>query len=785
MPPPCAPSKCSAHAPGFPKATRCAGVWLWVWIFLCLLGESASWGQVQRPQSAAVAAPLRPLSLITNLGQLRELSRVEADRGHPVRVAATVTLYDSQWDALFVHDGSAPTFVFRTNRSQAFRVGEVIEIVGRSRVGFTPSIEAFELRPTGQSGPLPILEATLEELISGRMDCQRVKVRSVIRSMYAEFDRLTLEFGEAGGRYEAHLANYTNRFLPTHLLDARVEITGVVGANLTSQSRAMGVRLYPVDLDSIRIIEPAVTNGFDRPSQSIDTVLFFNSAAGVGQRIKIEGVVTMASGLGRVFVQDETGGMGVLLSRSPLRRDPNGLYLNIPLPGHLEPGDRVEVLAYPALGRDFAPMLTEAWMRKLGKSVLPTPVRISAASALTGTNHARVIKIEGNLLAAESRSLPASTNSILTLSDNDVIFEAEVVGPSPPLRLASRLEMTGICVVEMDEWQQPRAFRLQLPGPHWIRVLHAPSRFGLQHALALAGAIGLILAGSNWILRRQVARHYQSVVEKDQINTALEKKVGDRTMELERANRQLRQAEQELKRALAMEKQLSELKSNFVSMVSHEFRTPLGIIGSSAEILVRYFGRLTEQQRAEHLEAIIKSVRRMASMMEDVLLLSRVDAGSVQFKPVALELGGFCRRLVDEVSSATHRTSPIRLAISPDLPSEIRADESLLRHILTNLLSNAVKYSPAAKPVDLRVISEGGQLVFEVADEGIGIPAVDLNRLFNAFYRGNNVGQVSGTGLGLVVVKRCCDLCDGSVTVRSEEGKGTVFTLRLPLLRGV
>ena len=748
-----------------------------------MFGQASVYAQVQRSATSGAPPPLRPLALITNLSQLRELSREEADRGHPLRLEATVTMYDSQWGALFVHDGSAPTFVFRTNRSQAFRIGEIIEISGRSRVGFTPSIEAFEIRNTGRTGGSPIVEATLEELISGRMDCQRVKVRSVIRSMYAEFDRLTLEFGEAGGRYEVHLPNYTNRYLPSHLLDARVEITGVVGANLTSQSRAMGVRIYPADLDAIQVIEPAITNAFDRPSQSIDTVLFFNSAAGVGQRIKIEGVVTMASGSGRVFVQDETGGIGVLLSRSPVHKDPKGLYLNPPLPGRLEPGDRVEVLAYPALGRDFAPMLTEAWMRKVGRSVLPTPVPISASHALTGTNHARLIKIQGTLLAAESRSLPSSTNSILTLSDNDVIFEAEVPGQAPSLRLDSRLELLGICVVEMDEWQQPRAFRLQLPGAHWVKVLQAPSRFGLQHALALLGAVGLVLAGSNWILRQQLARHHRSVVEKDQLNTALEKKVGDRTLELERANRQLRQAEQELKRALAMEKQLGELKSNFVSMVSHEFRTPLGIIGSSAEILVRYFGRLTEQQRTEHLEAIIKSVRRMASMMEDVLLLSRVDAGSVQFRPVSLELAGFCRRLIDEVSSATHRTSPIRLTIASDLPAEIRADESLLRHILTNLLSNAVKYSPVGNPVDLSVTAEGGQLRLEVSDTGIGIPPADLGRLFNAFYRGNNVGQVSGTGLGLVVVKRCCDLCDGSVSVRSEEGKGTVFEVRLPLTR--
>lgn len=784
MPLPSVRSRSSARVPASPDLTnqwvRPAWPRLCTSLVLALLVVYPSTAQVQRSVTP-VGRPLRPLTLLSNLSQLRELPREEAERGHPLKLAATVTLYDAQWGALYVHDGTAPTFVFWTNRAQSFQLGEVVEISGRSRVGFTPSIEAFSIRPLGRSAPLPVLDATPEELISGRMDCQRVRVRSVIRSMYAEFDRLILEFGEAGGRYEVHLANYTNRTLPTHWLDARVDIVGVVGANLTSQSRAMGVRIYPSSVDSIQVQEYAVTNGFDRPSQSIDTVLFFNSAAGVGQRIKIEGVVTLASASGRVFVQDETGGMGVLLSRPPVRRDPRGQYLSPPLPGSLEPGDRVEVLAYPALGRDFAPILTEAWMRKVGRAPLPPPVRVTALEALAGTHHARVVKLQGRLLAVETRSLPNSTNSILTLIRDEVIFEGELGGACPPLRVGSDLDLMGVCVMEMDEWQHPRAFRLLLPGNHGIQVLNAPPRFGLQHALAVAGLVGLVLAGSNWFLRRQVVRHHRSAVEKDQLNTALEKKVGDRTIELERANRQLRQAQQELKRALDMEIQLGELKSNFVSLVSHEFRTPLGIIGSSAEILVRYFGRLNEAQRTEHLDAIIKSVRRMAGMMEDVLLLSRVDAGSVQSKPVRLALGAFCQRLVDELHSATHRISPIRLVVDPDVPAEGRVDEALLRHILTNLLSNAVKYSAPGKEVTLRVAREADQALFEVADQGIGIPAHELNRLFHAFYRGQNVGQVNGTGLGLVVVKRCCDLCEGTVSVVSQEGKGTVFSVRLPL----
>jgi PAS domain S-box-containing protein len=159
-----------------------------------------------------------------------------------------------------------------------------------------------------------------------------------------------------------------------------------------------------------------------------------------------------------------------------------------------------------------------------------------------------------------------------------------------------------------------------------------------------------------------------------------------------------KRAEEELLRALEREKQLSKLKSNFVSMVSHEFRTPLGIIMSSEEILNRYFNRLNPEQRQEHLQAIHKSVQRMAGLMEEVLVLGRVEAGKMEYRPAAIDLAGFCRRLTDELHSATNHRCPI-LFETGELPPGAEADEVLLRHIFTNLLSNAAKYSNEGEPV--------------------------------------------------------------------------------------
>ena len=241
-----------------------------------------------------------------------------------------------------------------------------------------------------------------------------------------------------------------------------------------------------------------------------------------------------------------------------------------------------------------------------------------------------------------------------------------------------------------------------------------------------------------------------------------------------------KRVEDELLRALAREKELGELKSNFVSMVSHEFRTPLEVILSSGEILERYLDRLKPEQRQEHLQAIHKNVRRMAALMEEVLLLTKVDAGKMEFKPVAVDLPGFCRRLVDEILSATSYRCPIHF-VAEDLPATCQADEGLLRHIFLNLLSNAVKYSPEGAPVRFTVKAQLGQALFRIEDRGLGIPAADQARLFQSFYRGKNVEHLSGTGLGLVIVKRCVQLHGGKIHFQSAEGASTTFSVWLPL----
>jgi len=278
-------------------------------------------------------------------------------------------------------------------------------------------------------------------------------------------------------------------------------------------------------------------------------------------------------------------------------------------------------------------------------------------------------------------------------------------------------------------------------------------------ASPLLPAIGLGAVGFAGVLGIIVLRRHGRLTE-DYVHTA------------ELASRQARE--------LAAERELNELKNRFVSMVSHEFRTPLGITMSAVELLRNYLDQLDSAKRKELFDDIFNSTRHMASLMEQVLLLGRVEAGKIAFRPMPLDLAALCDKFVDESHSATNRRCPIEVNTA-DALGEAQGDEPLLRHIFSNLLSNAVKYSPAGTPVEFAIARDGANAIFTVSDRGIGIPEAEGPKLFQAFHRAANVGDTPGTGLGLVIVKRCVDLHAGTITVKSRPGEGTVFTVILPL----
>jgi PAS domain S-box-containing protein len=239
-----------------------------------------------------------------------------------------------------------------------------------------------------------------------------------------------------------------------------------------------------------------------------------------------------------------------------------------------------------------------------------------------------------------------------------------------------------------------------------------------------------------------------------------------------------KQAELELRRALDKEKELNELKSRFVSMVSHEFRNPLNSIGGMTQMLQLYNDTLPDLKKQELFKRIQQGIERLIQLLDDVLVIGRVDAGKLQFNPTLLELEKFCRALLNEVQMGEVGIHEVNFVYQGE--KKAVADGKLLRHILVNLLSNALKYSLNRNPVKFKVCCNCASILFEIEDFGIGIPPEDQPYLFDAFHRASNVKTIKGTGLGLAIVKQCVELHGGQITVQSEVGKGTMFRVKIP-----
>lgn len=239
-----------------------------------------------------------------------------------------------------------------------------------------------------------------------------------------------------------------------------------------------------------------------------------------------------------------------------------------------------------------------------------------------------------------------------------------------------------------------------------------------------------------------------------------------------------RQIEQDMRLALARERELSELKSRFVAVASHEFRTPLAAILSSIELLDDYGPRLPEDERKEIVGLIKNAVSRMNKMVEQVLLTSKLEAGKFSFEPKPRNINELLVQIAAEMDRAHPQAS--RIEMECEGVDQLRmVDTKLVSHILVNLLGNALKYSPPDSAVNCTARADGDRLHFSVADRGIGIPPADLPRLFESFHRGTNVGNIQGTGIGLHIVKECVELHRGSIEVQSEPGQGARFEVRL------
>ncbi len=280
------------------------------------------------------------------------------------------------------------------------------------------------------------------------------------------------------------------------------------------------------------------------------------------------------------------------------------------------------------------------------------------------------------------------------------------------------------------------------------------------------------------ILREQKDELERVSKEIKQLNIDLERKVEDRTMMLRETLAQLERSKDELSESLDKEKELSDLKTRFVSTVSHEFRTPLSTVLSSASLLSKYVTSEEQDKRDRHIVRIKESVKHLSGMLEDLLSLGKLEEGLIEAKPELFACEEFMSEFINEMQEIAKPGQKIKFSRSGT--NQVVSDKRLLKNILNNLVSNAIKFSPEDAVIEISCSNENDLVTLSVADKGIGISKEDRQHLFERFFRARNAFNIEGTGLGLHIVSKYVELLHGTIDVQSDIDKGSTFIISIP-----
>jgi len=262
------------------------------------------------------------------------------------------------------------------------------------------------------------------------------------------------------------------------------------------------------------------------------------------------------------------------------------------------------------------------------------------------------------------------------------------------------------------------------------------------------------------------------------LTNELEKRVKDRTLILEEALHELERSQEELSSALEKEKELNELKTRFVSMASHEFRTPLATILSSLSLIRKYGERNDVDSQVRHISRIKSSVTHMTEILNDMLSLTKLEEGRISTIPEEFQLDDFISEIIQELQAVAKKGQVIHY--NHKGYCEVILDGKILKNILFNLISNAIKFSPEGSPIEVYSVVNDAQIELIIRDHGIGIPEEDQEHLFERFFRAINVTNIQGTGLGLNIVAKYVELLNGNIDFVSKLNEGTTFKILIP-----
>jgi PAS domain S-box-containing protein len=392
--------------------------------------------------------------------------------------------------------------------------------------------------------------------------------------------------------------------------------------------------------------------------------------------------------------------------------------------------------------------------------------KLQALAAAQGTSVDALLEAWVESQSSQTAAVPAPSTLVNTIADNadDLICAIDLDGHPLYMNEASR----ALFNLSPDGDGSANAnLLLQLSMPSFEYITQTVIPAALTHNTWSGTLLLELKNGRQFPVSLMVMSHRDAAGEVAYLS-GIARDISEQT-----------RAEEALRSDFLREKELSELKSRFIAMVSHEFRTPLAVILSSAEMLKRYWERIDLEKQHEYLDRIRAHVQHLKDLVSKVLDISNNDSVQVNFKPTMVDIHQYFNEVVTEIGYVVRETNRFAIRIEGDC-AQAQIDPALLRLALNNLILNAAKYSPYGAQIDVNLHCTPEMLQIEVVDRGIGIPLDEQKYLFNPFFRATNVGSVGGTGLGLAVVHQAVRAHGGSIEVESEVGEGTTFRIMIP-----